>query len=123
MCKENMKKPLYNVFMKKALITGINGQDGYYLAGLLLSKGYKVIGLDVQNAKKWDLDIEYLEGSIADAGFLTSILLEKCPDEIYNLASISQVSTSFNIPEETLQVNLLPVVRMLEILRGHLKGT
>lgn len=109
---------------QKVLITGIAGQDGSYLAELLLNKGYRVVGIDVQATIPPPISgVEYFKGSISDAGFLIDLLLDFRPDVIYNLASVSQVSNSFNIPEETFSVNLLPVIRMLELIRNEIKNT
>ena len=112
--------------MKTALITGIRGQDGAYLAQLLLSKGYKVVGADRRSGDStgWrmrelgildDVEIEYM-----DLLELTNIIrvLEKVqPDEVYNLAAQSFVATSFEQPMLTSDVNALGVLRLLEGLR------
>jgi GDPmannose 4,6-dehydratase len=108
---------------KRVLITGVNGQDGLFLAERLVRDGHQLFGIDVQKSGPTLSGLEYVQGSIADAGFLTDLILRTEPDEIYNLASVSQVSTSFKLPEETFAVNLLPVVRMLELIRDRFKTT
>jgi len=108
--------------VKKVLITGVNGQDGSYLAELLRAQGNRVTGIDMQDAPAVS-GIDYFSGSISDAGFLTGLVLKIEPDEIYNLASVSQVSSSFRIPEETFTVNVLPVIRLLELMRDKLKSS
>jgi GDPmannose 4,6-dehydratase len=109
--------------MKTALITGVNGQDGIYLAGLLCEKGYRVIGIDIQSDKRAQYKIKYLQGSVANPLLLAELIEKNNPDEIYNLASISSVTDSYRFPEETFSVNLLPVIQMLELIRNKFKGT
>lgn len=91
----------------KALITGVSGQDGYYLSELLLSKGYQVIGLTKPRSRIDHLDkrikIEY--GDLTDAGNIFELIAKHRPDEIYNLAAQSHVGDSFKIPQETCSVN------------------
>lgn len=91
----------------KAFITGIAGQDGYYLSEVLLSKGYQVIGLTKPRSSVKHLDkrikIEY--GDLADAGNVFELISKYRPDEIYNLAAQSHVGDSFKIPQETCSVN------------------
>ncbi|MBI5698838.1 GDP-mannose 4,6-dehydratase [Candidatus Saganbacteria bacterium] len=106
----------------KALITGVLGQDGSYLAEYLLAKGYQVVGIDVGSSHSSLPGLEYVQGSLADGEFMNGLLIEQRPDEIYNLGSVSNVSRSFDRPEETFDVNLLPVIRMLELLRRQLKS-
>jgi GDPmannose 4,6-dehydratase len=117
--------------MKKALITGITGQDGSYLAELLLGKGYEVHGLvrrastfnrgriehlfEDPHAKKLPLFLHY--GDLSDSNSLLRILLETKPDEIYNLGAQSHVGVSFEIPESTGDITGLGVTRLLEALR------
>ena len=91
--------------MKKALITGITGQDGSYLAELLLSKGYRVYGLtrrtstvNNERIKHIQDKIELLQGDLLDQTSLTAALFEAEPDEVYNLAAQSFVKTSWNQP-------------------------
>ena len=95
---------------KRALITGITGQDGSYLAELLLEKGYEVIGIKRRTSlictdRVDDLlenpNFELIYGNMIDAGSLYKTLLTYRPDEIYNLAAQSHVRVSFDTPEET----------------------
>lgn len=116
---------------KKALITGITGQDGSYLAELLLSKGYEVHGLirraSTFNTKRIDhLYIDphttgvklYLHyGDLTDAGQLTNIVYNIQPDEVYHLAAQSHVKVSFEMPEYTGDVTALGTTRLLEAIR------
>ena len=113
--------------MKKALITGITGQDGSYLAEFLLEKGYDVYGLYRRSSVDGHFErIEHLKGKIklvcadlTDLGSLDKIFKEIKPDEIYNLASQSQVGLSFEIPSYTKEVNWLGVERILECMKKH----
>jgi GDPmannose 4,6-dehydratase len=107
----------------RALITGVLGQDGSYLAEYLLAKGYQVVGVDIIKENTLLPGIEYHCGSLADPAFLTDLLLKSAPDAVYNLGSISHVSRSFERPEETFAANLLPVIRILELLRHKLPQT
>jgi GDPmannose 4,6-dehydratase len=115
----------------KALITGITGQDGSYLAELLLSKGYEVHGL-IRRASTFNTGrIEHLYvdphdpqarfflhyGDLSDAGQLTNLIYNIQPDEIYNLAAQSHVRVSFDMPEYTGDVCGLGVTRFLEAIR------
>jgi GDPmannose 4,6-dehydratase len=111
--------------MKKALITGVTGQDGSYLAELLLSKGYEVHGL-VRKTTNWDSlpniqgirsQIKLHYGDLTDSGNLINILLDVQPDEVYNLAAQSHVHVSFNIPGFTSETNAVGVLRILEAVR------
>ena len=117
--------------MKTALITGVTGQDGSYLADLLLSKGYKVIGVkrrtSLISTDRIDHIFEdpdliqnfYLEyGNMNDAGCLYRMLNEHKPDEIYNLAAQSHVRVSFITPEETAEVVAMGTLRLLEAIRN-----
>lgn len=108
---------------KKVLITGVNGQDGQYLAELLVRKNYQVFGTDLHEDGIKSLNGRYSSGSISDSTYLTDLILKIEPDYIYNFASVSQVSASFSVPEKTFAVNLLPVIRILELLRGKCKST
>ena len=113
--------------MKKALITGITGQDGSYLADLLLSKGYKVDGIIRRNSTSDCTDrINYLLGNsnitlhygdLTDFSNITSIIQETRPDEIYNLAAQSHVKVSFSNALYTADVDALGVCRILEAIR------
>ena len=116
---------------KKALITGITGQDGSYLAELLLSKGYEVHGLirraSTFNTKRIDhlyvdphatgvkLHLHY--GDLTDAGQLTNLVYNIQPDEVYHLAAQSHVKVSFEMPEYTADVTALGTTRLLEAIR------
>lgn len=124
--------------MKKALITGITGQDGSYLAEFLLSKGYEVHGImrrsssfntgriehlyieeyieDMHNEKNFYLHY----GDITDSTNVISLIQKIKPDEIYNLAAQSHVKVSFDIPEYTANVDALGTLRILEAV--HLLG-
>jgi len=110
--------------MKKALITGITGQDGSYLAELLLSKGYKVYGLtrrtstvNNERIKHIQDKIELVPGDLLDQSSLASALLQTEPDEVYNLAAQSFVKTSWNQPVLTGEITALGVIRLLEAIR------
>lgn len=108
---------------KRALITGISGQDGSYLAEYLLSLGYEVYGIVRRHSVaenqqyrideiKYDLNIFY--GDMSDQTSIEKILTEVKPDEIYNLAAQSHVRISFDIPQYTVQTNAIGVINMLE---------
>jgi len=113
---------------KVALITGITGQDGAYLARLLLNKGYIVHGIQRRSSSNNAVRIENIIpenrdrfrlhfGDMTDAVGLAKILHETQPDEVYNLAAMSHVKVSFDMPEYTGNVNALGVIRLLESLR------
>ena len=110
--------------MKKALITGITGQDGSYLAELLLEKGYNVHGIirrsSLINTNRIDhiydkINLHY--GDLTDSTNLISIIQKIQPDEIYNLGAQSHVKVSFETPEYTGQVDALGTLRVLEAVR------
>ncbi len=117
--------------MKKALITGITGQDGSYLAEFLLEKGYEVHGIKRRassfNTERIDhlyedphaqdpkLFLHY--GDLSDTSNLTRIIREVQPDEVYNLAAQSHVAVSFEVPEYTADVDALGTLRLLEAIR------
>ena len=110
--------------MRKALITGITGQDGSYLAELLLSKGYKVYGLtrrtstvNNERIKHIEDKVEFLQGDLLDQSSLTEAVTYSKPDEVYNLAAQSFVKTSWNQPVLTGEFTALGVTRMLEAIR------
>lgn len=112
--------------MKKAFITGINGQDGSYLAEYLLSLGYEVHGMVRRNsmAENQDSRLYHLSGKITthygdllDTGSLDNILRIVMPDEIYNIGAQSHVRISFEIPQFTVQTNALGVLNILESYR------
>ena len=110
--------------MPTALITGITGQDGSYLAELLLSKGYRVVGVARRSSTVTNERIEHLldditivQGDLSDQGSLLSLLEEYQPTEVYNLAAQSFVPTSWNQPALTGDITALGVTRMLEAIR------
>lgn len=114
---------------KKALITGITGQDGAYLAEFLLKKGYKVIGAErrasTRNRQRLDRlgitnEIEWADFDLADISCIQRVLLKHKPDEVYNLAAQSFVGLSFEQPIMTGDVTGLGVTRLLEALRTFL---
>ncbi len=111
---------------KIAFITGITGQDGSYLVELLLKKGYEVHGLIRRSSSSNLHRIVHLcdcsaltlhEGDLCDGSNLKALLKQICPHEIYNLAAMSHVGTSFAMPEYTAEVNGFAVLRLLEIIR------
>jgi GDPmannose 4,6-dehydratase len=110
--------------MKRALITGITGQDGSYLADLLLSKGYAVHGMVRRSSSENFERISHLhdrvplhQGDLLDQYSLSSVLREVEPDEVYNLAAQSFVPTSWNQPVLTGEFTALGVTKMLEAIR------
>jgi len=109
---------------KHALITGITGQDGSYLAELLLSKGYKVFGLRrrtsvpiMENIEHLKNEIEFIDGDLLDMGSLINAVRISNPDEVYNLAAQSFVATSWIQPVATGQATGIGVTNMLEAVR------
>ncbi|MCZ8512550.1 GDP-mannose 4,6-dehydratase [Paenibacillus filicis] len=109
---------------KKALVTGITGQDGSYLAELLLSKGYKVYGLRrrtsvpiLENIEHIKNEIEFIEGDLLDQGSLINAIKVSNPDEVYNLAAQSFVGTSWGQPVLTGQSTGIGVTNILEAVR------
>lgn len=116
---------------KKALVTGITGQDGSYLAELLLSKGYEVHGIIRRSSSFNTQRLEHLYqdphqvdarlflhyGDLTDSSVLSRLLQEIEPDEIYNLGAQSHVRTSFDLPEYTAEVTGLGTVRLLDAMR------
>src|SRR3954468_1787485 len=117
--------------MKKALITGVTGQDGSYLAELLLQKGYAVYGIVrrsssfntgridhiYQDQHEPNPHLRLLYGDLNDASSLNRIIRDVHPDEVYNLGAQSHVRVSFDIPEYTGEVTALGAVRLLEAIR------
>lgn len=117
--------------MKKALITGITGQDGAYLAEFLLNKGYEVHGIKRRSSLFNTDRIDHLYqgphqkgrkfvlhyGDLSDAGNLIRIMQDVRPDEVYNLAAQSHVQVSFESPEYTANVDALGTLRLLEAIR------
>ncbi|OGZ53175.1 MAG: GDP-mannose 4,6-dehydratase [Candidatus Ryanbacteria bacterium RIFCSPLOWO2_01_FULL_48_26] len=121
---------------KKALITGITGQDGSFLAELLLSKGYQVHGLVRRSSSLNRQRIDHLYhdpdpakniilyyGDLADASSIWRTVLEVQPDEIYHLGAQSNVNISFDMPEFTAQANALGTLRLLEAIKTVGKPT
>jgi GDPmannose 4,6-dehydratase len=111
--------------VKTALVTGITGQDGSYLAELLLGKGYRVVGMTRRTSTVTDERIAHLAGSLelvagdlTDQSSINEALRTVRPDEVYNLASQSFVPTSWNQPVLTGEVTGLGVTRMLEAIRA-----
>ena len=116
--------------MKKALITGITGQDGSYLTELLLEKGYEVHGIirrsssfntgridHIINDEQYKDQFFFHHGDVTDASNLNRILETIEPDEIYNLAAQSHVQVSFEVPDYTAQVDALGTLRFLDAIR------
>ncbi len=119
--------------VKKALITGITGQDGSYLTEFLLEKGYTVYGI-IRRSSNFNTDrIEHIYqdpheknrrlvliyGDLSDASAVDGIIADVKPDEIYNLAAQSHVRVSFDIPEYTSEIDAMGTVRLLEAIRRH----
>lgn len=108
-----------------ALITGVTGQDGSYLAEYLLSKGYNVYGLErwksTQGHRRIDhiTDLELVQGDLSDQSSLDRVVRETKPDEVYNLAALSFVPESFNQPVHTGNITGLGATRVLEAVRKH----
>ena len=116
---------------KRALITGITGQDGSYLTELLLEKGYEVYGIIrrsssfntgridhlYQDPHEPENRLRLLYGDLNDSSSLNTILRNVQPDEIYNLGAQSHVRVSFDVPEYTAEVSGVGVVRILEAIR------
>ncbi|HDR7673497.1 TPA: GDP-mannose 4,6-dehydratase [Bacillus wiedmannii] len=110
--------------MKKALITGVTGQDGSYLAEFLLEKGYKVFGLrrrtstpNYENVEFIKDQIEWIDGDLTDLASLITAVQIAQPDEVYNLAAQSFVATSWPQPIATGQITAMGVTNMLEAVR------
>lgn len=119
-------------YMKKALITGITGQDGSYLAEFLLSKGYEVHGIIrrastfntgridhlLQDTHEKNVKLFLHYGDLSDSGNIEKVINETQPDEIYNLGAQSHVRVSFDMPEFTSNVDGLGVLRVLEAIKN-----
>jgi GDPmannose 4,6-dehydratase len=112
--------------MRKALITGITGQDGSYLAEFLLEKGYAVYGMVRRSSlQRFDRiqhiidELQLIEGDLTDQSSLDEAMKSAAPDEVYNLASQSFVPTSWNQPVLTADVTGTGVTRILEAIRKH----
>ena len=122
---------------KRALITGITGQDGSYLAELLLDRGYEVHGLVRRSSLTLKPRIEHLwrepsapgtrlfleYGDLADGSSLRRVFSRVEPDEVYNLAAQSHVRVSFEQPEYTADIVAMGTLRLLETLRNHVEVT
>ena len=114
--------------MKKALITGITGQDGSFLAELLLDKGYEVHGVVRRGSSFTTSRIDHLldnknltlhHGDLTDSANLNRLLSQLKPDEIYNLAAQSHVQVSFEVVEYTAQVDAVGTLRILDAIHNH----
>lgn len=110
---------------KVALITGCNGQDGSFLMELLLAKGYEVHGITRRTSKPLHENIEHIKDRITlhpadmtDAGSLHNAIKKSNPDEIYNLAGMSQVRWSYDVPAMTMDVNCNGLLRIIESVRS-----
>ena len=112
--------------MKKALITGVTGQDGSYLAELLLEKGYDVHGIIRRSSVDFRVRIAHLEGcpnfhlhygDLCDSSSIFGVIASVRPDEVYNLAAQSHVQVSFDSPEFTADIDATGVLRILEAVR------
>ncbi len=117
--------------MKRALITGITGQDGSYLAEFLLGKGYEVHGIIrrastfntkridhlMDNKEIMDKKLFLYHGDLADSSNLNRVLEKAQPDEIYNLAAQSHVQVSFEVPEYTAEVDAIGTIRLLDAIK------
>jgi GDPmannose 4,6-dehydratase len=111
--------------VKRALITGITGQDGQYLAELLVSSGYSVYGMvrgqrnpNAEVVQREQPDVKLVWGDLADPVSISRVLQETTPDEVYNLAAISFVQFSFDHPLLTADVTAIGPLRLLEAIRG-----
>lgn len=113
--------------MKKALITGVTGQDGSFLSEFLLEKGYDVHGIIRRSSVDWRERIAHLEGherfhlhygDLSDTTSLVKVIAAVRPDEVYNLAAQSHVQVSFDVPEFTADVDATGVLRVLEAVRA-----
>tara|TARA_R100001377_G_scaffold33203_1_gene18134 strand:- start:4885 stop:5853 length:969 start_codon:yes stop_codon:yes gene_type:complete len=116
--------------MKRALITGINGMDGSYMADFLLDKGYLVYGMERRSSSKnrvntlhleTNQNFTFLNGDLTDQNSLLRVIKESNPDEVYNLGSQSFVGESWNTPEQTGDVSGMGVLRVLEAIREYEK--
>jgi GDPmannose 4,6-dehydratase len=114
-------------YTKTAVITGVTGQDGSYLAELLLSKGYRVVGIKRRTSLIATDRIDHLldndnfilvYGNMTDVGSMYATLTKYKPDEVYNLAAQSHVKASFSVPEETVDVTAMGMLRLLEACRS-----
>ena len=117
--------------MKSALVTGVNGQDGSYMADLLLEKGYKVFGMERRSSRENrdntshlvdNPNFEFVKGDLSDQNSLLRCLKISEPTEVYNFASQSFVGESWNTPEQTSDITGLGALRLLEAIREYGKG-
>lgn len=115
---------------KRALITGITGQDGLYLAKLLATKGYRVTGLirgqnnpKASTVKQWVPDVELITGDLLDQSSLLRVLHAVAPDEVYNLGAISFVAYSWDNAHLTSQITGMGVLNMLEATRQYAESS
>ena len=127
----SLRQPEKILMMKKALITGITGQDGSYLAEFLLEKGYEVHGIKRRASSFNTQRVDHIYqdphvenqnfvlhyGDLTDSSNLTRILQEVKPDEVYNLGAQSHVAVSFEAPEYTADVDAMGTLRLLEAIR------
>ena len=114
--------------MKKAFITGITGQDGSYLAELLLEKGYEVHAIIRRSSVFTTQRIDHIydkhdrlfiyHGDLTDSSNLHRLLMDIKPDEVYNLGAQSHVAVSFEVPEYTSNVDALGTLRILEAIKS-----
>lgn len=112
--------------LKKALIFGVSGQDGYYLTKLLLGKGYKVVGttrniqsIPEETSLLISKNCEIVTSEIRNTPEIVKLVKTVKPDEIYNLSGVSSVAYSFENKEETLEVNTYAFIRLLEALKDN----
>jgi GDPmannose 4,6-dehydratase len=129
--KSNVRTDSGNSIVKKALITGVTGQDGSYLAELLLEKGYEVHGIKRRASSFNTQRVDHIYqdphidnaqfmlhyGDLTDSSNLTRIISEVKPDEVYNLGAQSHVAVSFESPEYTADVDAMGALRLLEAIR------
>jgi GDPmannose 4,6-dehydratase len=120
--------------MRKAIITGISGQDGFFLSRLLLKKGYEVHGVVRRNSSMSTGNLRYLGerdrkkiaihyGDLTDAGFFATLLKEEEPEELYHLAAQSFVGYSFENPSSTYDVNISGTLNILNAIKEHSADT
>ncbi len=111
---------------RRALVTGITGQDGYYLTKLLLEKGYEVHGVirrhnrvenELGTAQKFENDVNFEYGDLTDASSMETIVHRVNPHEVYNLAAQSHVKISFENPSYTAQANAIGSVNLMDAVR------
>ncbi len=111
--------------MKKALITGITGQDGSYLAEYLIKRGYEVHGIVRRSSVDSMVRIGHLDnihvydGDLLDAMSISRVVKDVVPDELYNLAALSDVKISFQVPANAVEIGTVGVVNVLEAVRQH----